>query len=97
MRHYGISHRKTVSVVDNVTINSDNFKTHATKDWKKNKLIAVDRINYLDYVSRFSHNGRVAQWITRLPTEQKIPGSNPGALNKVFLILSNIFTIMQKY
>ena len=27
----------------------------------------------------------MAQWITRLPTEQKIPGSNPGALDS-FLI-----------
>ena len=24
--------------------------------------------------------GRVAQWITRLTTDQKIPGSNPGVL-----------------
>ena len=28
--------------------------------------------------------GLVAQWITRLPTEQKIPGSSPG---KVELLL----------
>ena len=34
-------------------------------------------------------DGRVAQWITRLPTEQKIPGSNPGALDiKLFSNLS---------
>ncbi len=26
--------------------------------------------------------GRVAQWITRLTTDQKIPGSNPGMLAK---------------
>ena len=26
----------------------------------------------------------MAQWITRLPTEQKIPGSNPGTL-RIFL------------
>jgi hypothetical protein len=25
-------------------------------------------------------NGLVAQWITRLPTEQKIPGSSPGKI-----------------
>ena len=37
--------------------------------------------------SRRHHQiGRVAQWITRLPTEQKIPGSNPGALKKSFFI-----------
>ena len=24
--------------------------------------------------------GRVAQWITRLTTDQKIPGSNPGVV-----------------
>ena len=28
--------------------------------------------------------GLVAQWITRLPTEQKIPGSNPGKLESNF-------------
>ena len=27
-----------------------------------------------------SFTGLVAQWITRLPTEQKIPGSSPGKL-----------------
>ena len=32
------------------------------------------------------HNGRVAQWITRLPTEQKIPGSNPGALESLLIV-----------
>ena len=26
------------------------------------------------------HRGLVAQWITRLPTEQKIPGSSPGKI-----------------
>ena len=30
-------------------------------------------------------NGFVAQWITRLPTEQKIPGSTPGRLDPFFL------------
>ena len=29
-------------------------------------------------------NGFVAQWITRLPTEQKIPGSTPGRLESFF-------------
>ena len=27
-----------------------------------------------------THRGLVAQWITRLPTEQKIPGSSPGKI-----------------
>ena len=30
-----------------------------------------------------SVQGLVAQWITRLPTEQEIPGSNPGRLVKI--------------
>ena len=29
-------------------------------------------------------HGFVAQWITRLPTEQKIPGSTPGRLDTFF-------------
>lgn len=33
-----------------------------------------------EYVSAHHSIGLVAQWITRLPTEQKIPGSNPGKL-----------------
>ena len=28
--------------------------------------------------------GLVAQWITRLPTEQKIPGSSPGKFGKFY-------------
>ena len=31
--------------------------------------------------------GLVAQWITRLPTEQKIPGSNPGKIAPSFYFL----------
>ena len=30
--------------------------------------------------------GLVAQWITRLPTEQKIPGSSPGVLGIVIFL-----------
>ncbi len=29
---------------------------------------------------KFDCSGLVAQWITRLTTDQKIPGSNPGEL-----------------
>ncbi len=32
----------------------------------------------------------MAQWITRLPTEQKIPGSNPGRF-EVFLVFFVLF------
>jgi hypothetical protein len=31
--------------------------------------------------------GPVAQWITRLTTDQKIPGSTPGRLEVTFLFL----------
>ena len=38
-------------------------------------------IDCLNIVLIDPHNiGFVAQWITRLPTEQKIPGSTPGRL-----------------
>ena len=30
--------------------------------------------------------GLVAQWITRLTTDQKIPGSNPGKLGNILRI-----------
>ena len=33
--------------------------------------------------------GLVAQWITRLTTDQKIPGSNPGELGAFFLKMKN--------
>ena len=35
------------------------------------------------------NNGFVAQWITRLPTEQKIPGSTPGRLEILFSIFES--------
>ena len=34
-----------------------------------------------------SLSGLVAQWITRLPTEQKIPGSSPGKIAYFFYFL----------
>ena len=33
-------------------------------------------------------SGPVAQWITRLTTDQKIPGSNPGKVAFFFLFLN---------
>ena len=39
-------------------------------------------------------DGRVAQWITRLPTEQKIPGSNPGALDYLFFFVFTRATLI---
>ena len=35
--------------------------------------------------------GLVAQWITRLPTEQKIPGSSPGKVDISFFFLLHLF------
>ena len=37
---------------------------------------------YVYYVT--NKRGLVAQWITRLPTEQKIPGSSPGKVDISF-------------
>ena len=34
--------------------------------------------------------GLVAQWITRLPTEQKIPGSSPGKIGYFFSLLREV-------
>ena len=39
-------------------------------------------------------SGLVAQWITRLPTEQKIPGSTPGELD-IFFFIETGFLIIQ--
>ena len=38
--------------------------------------------------------GPVAQWITRLTTDQKIPGSNPGKV--VILIIFSLFGTKMK-
>jgi hypothetical protein len=35
---------------------------------------------------RSTVTGLVAQWITRLTTDQKIPGSNPGKVGFFFLL-----------
>ena len=35
----------------------------------------------------FVKRGLVAQWITRLTTDQKIPGSNPGKLGLTIFVL----------
>ena len=40
----------------------------------------------------FAVQGLVAQWITRLPTEQEIPGSNPGKLAILLQILRTFST-----
>ena len=40
-------------------------------EWSADNQVSEVRRSY-------SSGGPVAQWITRLPTEQKIPGSNPG-------------------
>ena len=41
--------------------------------------------------------GFVAQWITRLPTEQKIPGSTPGRLDFFFLLKPHfLFFLIEK-
>ena len=37
------------------------------------------------------HRGPVAQWITRLPTEQKIAGSIPARIGEYFFLLLTIF------
>ena len=39
-------------------------------------------------------DGRVAQWITRLPTEQKIPGLNHGALDYLFFYVFTRSTLI---
>ena len=39
------------------------------------------------------NSGPVAQWITRLTTDQKIPGSNPAALEKYFTMIETYHII----
>ena len=38
-----------------------------------------------------THSGPVAQWITRLTTDQKILGSTPGWLVSAFLVSQNVY------
>ena len=61
------------------------FSTRFLEGWPQKRRIASGPIlvpgadNQISEVRRsYSSCGPVAQWITRLPTEQKIPGSNPG-------------------
>ena len=42
----------------------------------------------------FHRSGLVAQWITRLPTEQKIPGSSPGELDFCHPQFTNAFVFI---
>ena len=35
------------------------------------------------------NSGLVAQWITRLPTEQKIPGSSPGKVDSILFFFTH--------
>ena len=38
----------------------------------------------------------MTQWITRLPTEQKIPGSSPGKIEILFYFISHQFIAFNK-
>ena len=48
------------------------------------KTSEKDFINIGNEIMVLNVNGRVAQRITRLPTEQKIAGSNPAAVKYFF-------------
>ena len=48
------------------------------------KTSEKDFINIGNEIMAWNVNGRVAQRITRLPTEQKIAGSNPAAVKYFF-------------
>ena len=41
--------------------------------------------------------GLVAQWITRLPTEQKIAGSSPAVPSEIFLSFFFEFSFFSNY
>ena len=43
-----------------------------------------ERVSWVGDMARSIHLGPVAQWITRLTTNQKIPGSTPGWLEHPF-------------
>ena len=45
----------------------------------------LDSVKF-ELVENTKFSGLVAQWITRLPTEQKIPGSSPGKVGLFRLI-----------
>ena len=53
-----------------------------------------DAFQFLESKFRECYGGPVAQWITRLTTDQKIPGSNPGRFERFLsLILCSIFRL----
>lgn len=56
--------------------------------------LKIYRLNDLGEGERIHNKGLVAQWITRLTTDQKIPGSNPGKVG--FFISLPISTPAEK-
>ena len=52
-------------------------------------LQTIFNLQHLKIISKFNGfiyiSGLVAQWITRLPTEQKIAGSSPAEVENPFL------------
>ena len=47
-------------------------------------------IDHVSYFLESRYKGPVAQWITRLTTDQKIPGSTPGRLVYFVLLLPQL-------
>ena len=61
---------------------------------KWRKLERLSRTEYsIEIMSSHEQRGLVAQRITRLPTEQKIPGSNPGKLVIILVIEFEYFGV----
>ena len=54
--------------------------------------ITFDTCTYKSLISHRCVYGPVAQWITRLTTDQKIPGSNPGRLGSFWTFFFNFHT-----
>ena len=68
------------------------WKPKCCQVYSRSPLRSVDMV----VVRRSLPAGRVAQWITRLPTEQKIPGSNPGTFKLFCLYCCEPFFFQDK-
>ena len=52
--------------------------------------LALQSLEYYVFLKHVLYNGLVAQWITRLTTDQKIAGSNPAKID--LLLVSTSFS-----
>ena len=84
MNHYQVASVHIVSILPPNSYDSIfkrlNFFKNLDVQAIYSQLVILQFQSFLNWRSPMSINGLMAQWITRLTTDQKIQGSNPGEL-----------------